>query len=1037
MGAAGHWKVFLYAVALAAGAASSRASADQDSKSRKPSDVSRSGTPVPKTNEALTARQIGAQIVITGSRIPRTDLTAVSPVTTVSGEEFKLQGTYNVEEVLNRLPQVNPSEGEFVSAGAMGIATVDLRGLGSVRTLALVNGRRLMPGDPRFPVADLNSIPTSLIQRVEVLTGGAAAVYGSDAVAGVVNFILDDKLKGLSIQGDVSAYQHDNRDSFVQSLLDQRQIPYPTGSVLDGWRGNASAAFGHTFFNQRLHVEFYAGYRRIAGLTQDRRDYSACAITAILVQRRPTSTLECGGNAFSYPGNFFDNLGNTYQATVDRTFVPGVSRFNITPWNFYQRPDKRFTAGGFIDFHFSSAVQAYAEVMAMSDRSLAQTSPSGDANNTQTINCDNALLSNQQRSLICRAGNFVGEVPVLDGAGNVIQVLGLPASFVDPVSGATYSRAWLVVSRRSVESGAIQDDLRHKSIRLVGGLKGDLGRGVIYDASYLFGHVSIDEQLHNILSISRLGRALDIVTDPSTGQPICRSVLIAREVGPSTPGADPNCVPWDIFVPGHVSPQSVAYLTIPLSARGSFEQRIANVNATVKLDRWGIRSPWSDEGPEINIGVEHRTDAVDFRPDAASQTGDIAGFTPQVSPIFGSVRTNEFFAEARIPLFTDRILRRLAFEGGFRKSWYDNGASEFSTDAYKLALDLTPVTGLRFRASQQRANRAPNVQELFTPSQASSFDRDPCAGSIPDASETQCALTGVLPGQYGHVLAAPSSVSAYNSIIGGNDDLQPEISTTRTVGLVFEPRALRGFNATVDWWNIRLDGAIAQIGAQTIIDHCISTGDPLICSRIHRDPNGSLWLTGGHIDDRQANIGALRVRGIDVGADYSTPVGRLGSAHFEFRGSYVLRWITDKGGLSEPYDCVGLFGDPCGIQPRWRHSARATWDTPRGYSLSLNWRHTSAVTLAALNPNFNLMKSVSAANTKLPVQDYFDLVSRFRIRKELELRLGVNNIFDRQPPLVVRNTAAGGGPANGNTYPEWYDALGRYLFASAMINFRP
>ena len=182
-----------------------------------------------------------------------------------------------------------------------------------------------MPGDPRFPVADVNSIPTSIIQRVEVLTGGAAAVYGSDAVAGVVNFILDTKIDGLKIEGEIGGYQHDNRDKFVQGLLDRRHLQYPKGSVFDGRRENVSVAFGHSFFDNRAHVTLYGGYRHIAQVTQDQRDYGACPITAKIVDRRPTSVLECGGSIASYPGNFFDNLLNTYQVTADRTFVPGMS----------------------------------------------------------------------------------------------------------------------------------------------------------------------------------------------------------------------------------------------------------------------------------------------------------------------------------------------------------------------------------------------------------------------------------------------------------------------------------------------------------------------------------------------------------------------------------------------------------------------------------------------------------------------------------------------------------------------------------------
>ena len=976
--------------------------------------------------------------MVTGSRIPRTNLTAVSPVTMITSEEVELQGATNVEDVLNQLPQVNPSQGEFVSAGATGTATVDLRGMGSVRTLVLLNGHRLMPGDPRFSVADINSIPTTLVQRVEVLTGGAAAVYGSDAVAGVVNFILDTKLDGFRVEGQLGGYQHDNRDKFAQRLLDQRQLPYPKGSVFDGWRENVSAAFGRGFFDNRAHVTLYGGYRRIDGVKQDQRDYSACPITARVVDQRPTSVLECGGPIVSYPGNFFDNLDNVYQVTNDRTFVPGLSRFNVGPWNLIQRPDKRYTAGGFANFDFSSAVQAYAEVMAMKDRTVWQIGPSGDFTNTETINCDNPLLSDQQRSLICRAGNFVGEIPTLDGNGDLVKVSGTPTPFVNPLTGGTYKRGWLLIALRNIESGPIEDDLRHKSIRLLGGVKGDLGRGVNYDASYLFGRVSLNRQYRNNFSITRLGRALDVVSDPSTGQPICRSALIARELGSSAPDADANCVPWDVFATARVTPESTAYLSIPPSMRGSFKEQVGNVNATVELDRWGIGSPWSDEAPAINAGAEYRKDAVQFDPDKFSQIGDIAGFGEEVFAIRSSIDSKEIFGEARIPLVSDKLVRRLAFEGGFRKSWYRNSKSKFSSEAYKLAIDLTAVGGLRFRASQQRAIRAPNILELFAPVQPDSFDRDPCAGTSPAATETQCALSGLTPAQYGHVTVANTNARfPYTAILGGNENLQPETATTRTIGIVLQPHFLRGFNATIDWWDIKLNSAISRIGAQAIVDSCIASGDPIFCNRIHRDPNGSLWLGNGHVDDRQANIGGLKVRGIDGNADYSLGLGRLGSANLEFRGAYVLRWIVDNGGLSTPYDCAGLFGAPCGMQPHWKHTARATWDASHGVSVSLQWRHLGGVRLAALDPEFNLTDEVSPGHTKLRPGDYFDIATVFRVKRRIELRLGVNNVLDRQPPLVVGNTAAGDGPFNANTYPGWYDPLGRYLFASVSFALKP
>ena len=338
-----------------------------------------------------------------------------------------------------------------------------------------------------------------------------------------------------------------------------------------------------------------------------------------------------------------------------------------------------------------------------------------------------------------------------------------------------------------------------------------------------------------------------------------------------------DCVPWDVFATGQVTPQSTAYLTIPPSMSGSFREQVGNVNATVQLDRWGIGSPWSDEGSAINVGAEFRKDTVEFDPDEFAQTGDIAGFGEQVFPIRGSIDTKEIFGEARIPLVTDKLVQRLAFEGGFRKSWYRNSRSKFSSDAYKLALDLTAVSGLRL--PRKPAAREPGAEHAGA--FCSRLSPTPSFAIRAPAFRPTASADAVRPDRR-HVRAiwpcrqSQRSRFGYNAIIGGNEDLQPETATTRTIGMVLQPRLLRGFNATIDWWDIRLKGAISKIGAQAIVDSCIASGDPIFCSRIHRDPNGSLWLGNGYVDDRQANIGGLKVRGIDGSADYSVPPGPAG-----------------------------------------------------------------------------------------------------------------------------------------------------------------
>lgn len=952
-------------------------------------------------------------IIITGSRIPQSNLTAVSPVAVVKQEEVKLQGTVAIEELLNRLPQVRPGQGLFVSNGATGTAEVDLRGLGPARTLVLINGRRVMPGDTTVP--DINIVPSSLIQRVEVLTGGAAAVYGSDAVAGVVNFILDTRFEGVRIDAQESVFQHDNRlGSPWKDLLIDSDVKFPSGSVVDGRRQDINAVLGHSFFDNRAHVTVYAGYRKINEITQDRRDYSSCAFGAV-DQDNPVA-IQCAGSTNSYPGTFFTFLG-PFTLGANRTFEPGVSLFNYAPFNFFQRPDRRFVAGGFADFELSRAVHPYAEVMYMRDRSLAQIAPAGDFTDTATINCDNPLLSGQQRSTVCTEGNFVGE-----------ESGGAPIDFVDPVTGATYNRAFLFVNRRNVEGGPRQSDLRHKNWRLIGGVKGDLGKGVSYDVSYISGRVTTREVDTNYVSVTKMGRALDVITDPATGQPTCRSRLT---------GEDPNCVPWDIFALDGVTPAATAYIAENASLSTTITERVANANSTIDLGSWGLSSPWAEESPQVNLGAEYRKDHLDFEPDAANQSGDLSGSDP-VFPLQGSVETKELFAEARLPLISQRIVERLAVEGGYRQSWYRNSQSSFRTNASKLALDLTVVRGVRFRASVQRAVRAPNIVELFTPTSQFTIDTDPCTGTSPQASAQQCARTGVTAAQYGHILPSPNTdVAGYQAILGGNAELQPEKATTRTLGLVLQPNFLKGFNTTLDWWDINLKGAISGVGARTILFTCLDTGDPFFCSRVHRDSSGSLWLTRqGFIDDRLLNAGSLKLRGIDIGVNYARKLGRLGSGTLELIGSRLLRYKMDPGGLATPLSCPGLYGSPCGTPlPLWRHNARLTWESRGGTSLSLQWRYIGRV--KAASPATVGIFPIFPGDLEIGAQNYFDLTAQFHVERRYVLRLGINNLFDRSPPIIggSSNTASGDG-VNGNTFASLYDPLGRYIFLGLTVNFR-
>jgi hypothetical protein len=361
--------------------------------------------------DADTATQDQGDILVTGSRIPQPNLTSTSPVTVLNSQEVKITGTTRAEDLLNSLPQVFAGQSSTIANGASGTATVNLRGLGSERTLVLVNGRRLLPGDPFSSAADINAIPAAMIRRVDVLTGGASSVYGADAVGGVVNFIMDTDFEGIRIDGQYSFYQHENgaREP-IRTAIRARNFALAADNVAGGGTTDITLSIGAGFDDGRGHVSAFIGYRDVNQILQSKYDYSGCALNArtdAAIAAAPVgpggvTEFACGGSGTSRNGTFLTNVGN-FQIGPNRTLIPGSTPYNFGPLNHYQRPDERYIAGAFAKYEISGALKPYLEFMFMDDKTVAQIAPSGDFFSTTTVNCDNPLLSAQQR-----AGQFGG-----------------------------------------------------------------------------------------------------------------------------------------------------------------------------------------------------------------------------------------------------------------------------------------------------------------------------------------------------------------------------------------------------------------------------------------------------------------------------------------------------------------------------------------------------------------------------------------------------------------------------------------------------
>lgn len=1036
--------------------------------------------PVANADGDNAAAQSG-DIVVTGSRIRSPNLESASPVTVLNSEEFRLTGTTRTEDLLNSLPQVFAGQGSNVSNGSTGTATVNLRGLGAERNLVLVNGRRVVPGDPSSSAVDINVIPAAIVKRVDVLTGGASSVYGADAVTGVVNFVMDTDFEGFRLDGQYSLFNHNNRSGAgVRNALNSNApygapTGYPDGQVADGGTIDTTAVFGTSFDDGRGHITAYGGYRKVNAVSQSRRDYASCSLSARTAAQVSANgnPYACAGSATSAGGSFlaFDGTGQDFTSTFfqlgqGQTFVGGFTPYNFNPTNYYQRPDERYTAGFFANYEVSDAIKPYAEFMFMDDRTVAQIAPSGNFGNTTSINCDNPLLSAQQLAIVC--GN-TNNLVVANSAANRLtgqRVVGqavfdpslydptipgrvfndfAPATFFDPVTGQSYNRGALQILRRNVEGGPRQDDLQHTSFRGVLGSKGEIGSAWSYDAYYQYGRTNFAETYLNDFSVSRLGRALDVVANPEGGAPICRSALT---------GQDPNCVPYNIFTANSVSPEAVAYLSTPGFQRGIVSTQVASASASGELGKYGIQSPWASEGVGIAIGAEYRKESLEFQSDIAFQTGDLAGQGAPTLPVSGSFNVKEVFGELRVPLVFDSFIYNLSLTGGYRYSDYSTSlGGKFNTDTYKIEGEFAPIRDIRFRGGYNRAVRVPTVQDLFAPARvALSGTTDPCAGRTITAADQGCLLQGLRVGQQ----TPENPSSQYNGLIGGNPNLAPEVADTYTAGVVFQPTFLPRFALSVDYFDIKIDGAITEIGADTILNACNTTLNPAFCGLVNRDSGGSLWLSpDGFVTNTTQNIGGLSTRGIDINGSYSVPLGEMGSVGLSFFGTWLDKLVTDTG-VTGSYDCVGLYGNVCGSpNPEWRHQARLSFNSPSGVGVSVRWRYFSEVGIDALDPNQNLYNAscsgpapssagcplnpngVAVARPgveKLAAQSYFDLAATFRVTDNYTFRLGANNLLDRAPPLTG-SQACPAGSCNGNTFAQVYDALGRYIYAGVTLDF--
>jgi iron complex outermembrane recepter protein len=915
------------------------------------------------------------EIVVTGSRIARPDLESASPVSVVTPEAFQQKGAVSIEQVLNELPQVVAGFSGASNNGSNGTASVDLRGIGTVRTLVLINGRRFVPSDRNGQV-DLNDVPAPLLKRVDVLTGGGSAVYGSDAVAGVVNFILKDDFQGIEFGAQTG----------VSSQGDTQRYTF-------------NATIGSNFADDRGNVVAFVGYTKHNELFQSQRDWSRFDINGGSSRGISGRLLNRVSNPFGDPRLTFPSdpedpdAGTTYaNATFNpdgsvRRFVngfdltnPSTDRYNFAPVNYLQRPANRFNIVTLGRYNVTENVEVFLEAYFKKSFNTGQLAPTPlTLNSGVLIPVTNPLLSPSARALF--------------------------ASRPRPNEPVAFER-------RMVEVGPRQERFDFTSFQINTGLRGKIFDDWKWDAFYSYGRVNASTDIRGDLSKSRLQAGLDG----------CPSV--DRDGNPATPPTPvvPGCRVINVFGPGALSAADANYLRIESAVDQKLFSR-TQVAASISGDV--VELPAGPLG--FAFGAEYRKDFVSSTPSEAKQRNDVVGYNFEAA-ISGDVQVKEAYAEMLIPVLKDAPLAEsLSLEAGARYSDYNTAAGNVWT--YKLGGEWKPVEDIRFRAMFQRAVRAPNALEIFRGGDESNpVVSDPCrslnGAGLPRAVSASVAQVCVLSG-----LPDPRTVtyvqsnSQISQFLFGNKNLKAEKSNTWTIGAVIQPRFVSGLSVTVDYYNIKVSDYIAPFagGAQNQVNACFSSGVTTLaaysankfCSNIRRSPlDGQI-----NMDSPNENNSSLLTRGVDVAVSYKFNLGDTSSLAINAQGTYLMKYDVEND-IAGKTEYAGLMSSDYSVLPKLRTNFRVTYATGP-FDLSVNWQR-----FAGLRDDDAVDVGVDGPNIRL---NYFDLSAAFNANENLRLYGGINNISDKKPPLSFN--------AISNAFVDTFDPYGRYYFVGATMKF--
>ncbi len=946
-----------------------------------------------ETSSANDSQTVG-EIVVTGTRIRRSEEDFANPVVAISAEAIERSGRTNIADLLSKSPALVGSQvgaltgGSNTLFGETGVNLLDLRSLGVDRTLVLVDGRRHVAGVEGSAAVDINSIPTDLIESVDVLTGGASAIYGADGVSGVVNFRLKKNFEGFTTRAQVG-----------------------TSGYGDGTNRFVALTFGHNFAEQRANVALAIEYNADDRVNDQARRFLRKGFSGNLYRNQadipddpnipdevPYYDVRYADSATAGAVDVdFDNIpdylgtGQLYDRGLvlegSGGYAQGGSSTSVDGYQGDLFPSlKRYIVNGLGHFDVNDHLTLFAEAKFAEVRARSLSQPTFDV--YQYISAENPFMPQSIRDSIVKdaAANYFG-----DGTADGI-----------------------LVTRDDYDLGINTEETRRRTFRGVFGASGAISEHARYEASYVYGVTRIRVDSRDNRLEARWQAAIDVVTDPATGQPICRSTL-ATEPDPFLAG----CVPYNIFGDNVRDPRAVTFVNADTVSSAKVTQQVLSASISGELDAY-FKLPGGSLG--YAVGVEYRRETSDFEPDALISSG--ATWSGRLAPSSGSFSVKEVFAETNLPLLANRTgAHLLSLGGAIRLSDYETIGK---TTTWKLDAVYAPVASVSFRGTYSQAVRAPNISELFGARSATfNFITDPCdINELNNGSSTRaanCATVlqglGIDPATYQPSTSTEASISK-EGVTGGNPNLSEETAKTWTAGVVWKPGFLRNVSITADWYDIRINNAINTAEAEQLAQLCVDQPslDNPFCSNITRSATTG-FITGFTVEPQ--NVANFRAAGLDTTVNYRLETQRHGSFAAKLVGGFVNRieFVSTPG--AEPLSYLSQYYVPKHY-PKYSGVLDLTWVLqPVTISYGINWsskvnRYTNP-TIAG-DPD-------SAARQYLKAKQGWEhnIQVEYEFSERLSLWAGVNNLFDEKPEFGYRS------------YPV--SAMGRFFYAGAKANF--